>query len=746
MQPAVCAVQSAEMLRRAHAALFVVLAAVLILILVRASGPRPKPADAPASDFSAVRAMDALKQTVGTLPHPLGSEEHEKARARIAAHLESLGYEVQIQSAFVCSPHATCAPVVNLIARQPGQLAGPAVLLAAHYDSVPAGPGAADDGSGVATLLEIARIARTERFRNRIVFLIDDGEEVGLLGAEAFTADPNLSKPVAAVINLEARGTAGPSFLFETSRNNRWMVDIASRKLPRPITTSLFPAIYDLLPNDTDLTVFKRAGLQGVNFAFLRNVTYYHTPFDDVQHLDLGTLQHHGENALAMTRGFGNTPLPQASIQSAVWFDVAGFFVVRWPEHWTLALAILSALIGLIAAALLLREASARIGSIAIGAAAMLGTLAIAAVAGVGFTWLLGLRGAGIRWVAHPGGAIAAMWALGIGTAIVIGAATRRRISFDSQLVAAALVWNALGVIVTLVLPGGSYLLIIPALILSIGALLRAFGAVNEALPAIAGGVVAGLLYFPLALQLYDALGTPVLPGIALLLALFASTFMALFEPPVRRLGLSVTVVVLLCVVAALVMPPTSAEVPRQAVITYLDDGGKAVWIADEASPELQRITPFRRTTTTLFPWSGRSSYLAAAAPRFPIAPVDAEVTAQIVHDGLRTMTVHVRSPRGAARISLTVQGEVTAVRVNGVVPPPRPVRFHPQMPPGWSRIAVRGSEATIELTVRGTAPVAAWAMDVSSGLPDARLSKARDASQAIPVQEGDLTITMKKL
>jgi hypothetical protein len=734
------------MLRRAHTALFLALAAVLVLILVRASGPRPKPANAPASDFSAVRAMQALEQTVGTKPHPLGSEEHERARARIAAHLESLGYEVQLQSAFACSPHATCAPVVNVIARQPGQLAGPAVLLAAHYDSVPAGPGAADDGSGVATLLEIARIARTERFRNRIVFLIDDGEEVGLLGAEAFTADPNLSKPVAAVINLEARGTGGPSFMFETSRNNRWMVDVAARKLPRPLTTSLFPAIYDLLPNDTDLTVFKRAGLQGVNFAFLRNVTYYHTPFDDVRHLDLGTLQHHGENALAMTRGFGNTPLPQASIQSSVWFDVAGFFVVRWPEHWTLALAILSALIGIIAAALLLREQSARVGSIAIGAGAMIGALVVAGVIAVGFTWLLGLRGTGIRWVAHPGGAIAAMWAVGIGSSIVIGAATRRRVSFDSLLVAVALVWNGLGLAITLLLPGGSYLFIVPALMLSTAALLRAFGAVNEALPAIAGGAVAALIYFPLALQLYDALGTPVLPGIALLLALFASTFMALFEPPVRRLALSATIVILLCMAAALVMSPATAEVPRQADITYLDDGGKAIWIADDLTPELQRIAPFRRTTTALFPWSGRASYFAAAAHRFPIVPVQAEVTSQIVHDGLRTMSFHLRSPRGAARISLTVHADLTAVRVNGIAPPPPPARFHPQMPPGWGRITVRGNEATVELTVRGNAPVEAWAMDVSYGLPDPSLSKARDASLAIPVQEGDLTITVKKM
>ena len=45
----------------------------------------------------------------------------------------------------------------NVVARLEGTEQGPAVLLAAHYDSVAAGPGASDDGTGAATVLEIAR-------------------------------------------------------------------------------------------------------------------------------------------------------------------------------------------------------------------------------------------------------------------------------------------------------------------------------------------------------------------------------------------------------------------------------------------------------------------------------------------------------------------------------------------------------------------------------------------------------------
>src|SRR5207253_4086346 len=138
--------------------------------------------------------------------------------------------------------------IENILATQAHDAAASHVILAAHYDSVPAGPGVSDDGTGVATLLEIARAVRQEHFAHPVTFLVDDGEESGLLGAEAFAADPELARTAGFVINLEARGTSGPAFLFETSRNNRWMLADLARALPRPIGSSFFVTIYDLLP------------------------------------------------------------------------------------------------------------------------------------------------------------------------------------------------------------------------------------------------------------------------------------------------------------------------------------------------------------------------------------------------------------------------------------------------------------------------------------------------------------------
>ncbi len=73
----------------------------------------------------------------------------------------------------------------NLVATI-GPAEGNHLLLSSHYDSTPTGPGASDDGIGVATMLEVAHLLRGQRLTRPITFLFDEGEEAGLLGARAF--------------------------------------------------------------------------------------------------------------------------------------------------------------------------------------------------------------------------------------------------------------------------------------------------------------------------------------------------------------------------------------------------------------------------------------------------------------------------------------------------------------------------------------------------------------------------------
>src|SRR4051812_8606029 len=320
-------------------------------------GPSPLPESAPATSFSAARALRFERELLGgDTPHPVGTAAHDAIRDRLAAQFRALGYDVTIQRSFACSAWLTCSPVANVIARTSGDARPNALLLAAHYDSVAAGPGVSDDGVGVATLLEAARVLRNERFGNPIVYLVTDAEEAGLLGAEGFVADAGLLRNTAAVINVEARGTSGPSFLFETSRHNAWLARVIAQALPRPATSSLYYDIYELLPNDTDLTVFKRAGLAGVGFAHIGRPVHYHTPLDNLDNVTLSTLQHHGDHILAMARAMAASDLRQTSRGNAVWFDVLSFFVVWWPQRYSLVVAILSMLLLLAATFVMARD------------------------------------------------------------------------------------------------------------------------------------------------------------------------------------------------------------------------------------------------------------------------------------------------------------------------------------------------------------------------------------------------------
>ena len=127
--------------------------------------------------------------------------------------------------------------VQNLLAWLPGaDPKGKAVLLVAHYDGVGAGPAASDDGAGTAALLETMRAlrARKEPLAHDVILLFTDGEEAGLLGAAAFVREHPWAKDVAVILNFEARGTSGRSYMFETGPGNRDAVSALRRRTTSP--------------------------------------------------------------------------------------------------------------------------------------------------------------------------------------------------------------------------------------------------------------------------------------------------------------------------------------------------------------------------------------------------------------------------------------------------------------------------------------------------------------------------------
>ncbi len=324
--------------------------------------PKAAPVTAPAAEFSAERAMEHVR-AISQKPHPIGSPANAVVRDYIMAQLRAMGLRPEVQKATVVSarwaPSFAAATVQNIAARlagtdssrgqtghgRPGY--GQAVMLVAHYDSVPSGPGASDDGTAVATLLETLRALKAgPSLKHDAVLLFTDGEEAGLLGAKAFVDEHPWAKDVGLVLNFEARGTGGAAFMFETSPDNGWLIREFAKAAPHPQANSLTYDVYKLLPNDTDFSMFKQAGMQGFNFAFLDGSARYHTALDNARNTDHRSLQHQGSYALSLSRRFGNLErLDVPPKPDIVYFSVLGTALVQYPRTWVMPLAVLAAAI-----------------------------------------------------------------------------------------------------------------------------------------------------------------------------------------------------------------------------------------------------------------------------------------------------------------------------------------------------------------------------------------------------------------
>ncbi len=269
-------------------------------------------------------------RVIARAPHPNPSAELPKVASYIQDRMRALGLQVSIQAAQRTytnrAKDSHTADLTNLIGVMPGRNpAAPALLLMAHYDTVPGSPGAADDTSGVASELEIARIFKVRGQPERdVVFLITDGEELGLLGAKAFFASHPLVPHVGFVINMESRGGGGKAAMFETGDHDGAVISLFAHTARRPLSNSLSTFLYKKLPNDTDFTVSKALGIPGLNYAFIGRPGQYHSPTATPDALDQGALQSLGEQALASAGATAYAPALPAAAPDVVWGDVLG--------------------------------------------------------------------------------------------------------------------------------------------------------------------------------------------------------------------------------------------------------------------------------------------------------------------------------------------------------------------------------------------------------------------------------------
>jgi hypothetical protein len=453
--------------RRRHlfAALIVALVVLLTVVAVTPwDAPEPASEAAPAGEFSSARAMDVLR-AIAAEPRAIGSPQSAAVRDLIFERLHDLALTPHIQANEVVSDRnpRVAGLVHNVVGRLAGRDPSRAVLLVAHYDTVATAPGAADDGSGVAALLETARALRAgPPPANDIIFLFTDGEEIGLLGSQSFIEREPWAYAAGVVLNFDSAGSSSPALMYETSPQNGRLIG-AYLAAGRPYGSSLMYEVSRRQPVVSDFRPFVARGIPGMTFGMLDGPAYDHTAYDSLESFDDAGLQHTGETALALARGLGDADLWSLRGPDVVYFDLTGSVAVSYPVSWVVPLMAGTLVLFVAVVALAARRRLLTLRGIAWAALGTLVTLG-ASLLVVAAGWTMYRTAYEERVWTGTGVVISDWYRLGLvllAAAVVLGiyaGLLRRLRAWDLAVVALAW-WAAGSVVVALAFPGASYLL-----------------------------------------------------------------------------------------------------------------------------------------------------------------------------------------------------------------------------------------------------------------------------------------------
>ena len=298
----------------------IILAFVIAVAALLAYGlwtmPKPQPADAPGfSSARVIKDIEVLSRNHHSVAHP---QERAEVRDYLVGRLEKLGADsVRLfEYDSLTGPenkHVTYTfDAVNILAEFAPQHESADttwLMLVAHYDSRYSQPmpkdtvwsyGAADDGYGVGTALEVLSqtLKQHEHWKQGVKVLFTDAEEVGMKGMIAmWENDRQEFDNVGLMINLEARGTWGPCLLFETCPGNNKVMELYADAAKYPFTYSLTTVVYNFMPNFTDFTIVKDE-IPGMNFSNIADINHYHTDKDSFSNVSARTIQHYGSQVL----------------------------------------------------------------------------------------------------------------------------------------------------------------------------------------------------------------------------------------------------------------------------------------------------------------------------------------------------------------------------------------------------------------------------------------------------------------
>ncbi len=661
-------------MRRPTLLLAMVLLALLGAMAAKSLLVEVPPIRAPsaASEFDANRAKSRLAVILSDQrAHPTDTPANDAVRGRIVGLLTGIGLRPIIRDQIACnelykSRGVSCARVRNVVARI-GPPTGNALLLNAHYDSTPTGPGASDAGMGVATLLEVASILKDQRLGRPVIFLFNEGEELGLVGARAFLADP-LSRNVDSLINLEARGVEGPVNMFETSRPNGAAIAVFSSSVDHPVANSLSTDVYRLMPNYTDVNTFSERGWLTLNLAPIGNETRYHSPGDDITALSTATLQHMGNQTLAIAKELANGAPPASG--DRIFMDLAGRLLV------TLPLAVGAVLlIGLLATFAIV---SWKRGQLPRGLAVTIGTLLLSA----GLSWLalalIGLVRTGPFWRAHPEWTHLATYASVIFAAVVVMATVGRRAEVRQLRASFWLVYLAIGGLIGLFAPGGIVYFLFPPLLALIGLIASRWWRPAELAGSIAAIAILYLTWGAMLALLEELLNSGPMwlfapLGSLLILPVLIEAKPLIDAARLRQVSGIAGGLALLSWVAAAAAPAYSADRQQRFVIEHVTNANarKAYWSVLNGKARL----PDAYRAAGDWRWAkldhSDGERWVADAPPATTGPPAIEPVATLRSGSERTIRLRLR-PNGAERLVLIApeDARIRAAGTGGFVRP----------------------------------------------------------------------------
>jgi hypothetical protein len=613
---------------------------------------------------------------------------HEAVRAYIDAAFRELGMAPQIQTATDLRSYSgqfIAANVRNLTARLPGTANTKALLIACHYDSESGGigPGASDDGHAVAAMLEVARALRSgPPLKNDVIFLATDGEELGLHGAHAFVEQRDWTKDLGVVLNFEARGTGGQAMMFETSPQNGWLIRRFAQAAPHISATSLSYEIYRRMPNDTDLTVFKRAGLPGLNFAYIGNAFFYHTARDSVASIEEGSVQQQGEYMLGLARELGLADLRTVRDTNRVYFSLPGGGFVNYSERWAVPLAALCVLALAVVLMLAIRGGRLRWKDVLLGAGGYLAATILVSLS-VWQMWRLiefyspeykPFYGGLVYNLAWHEGAFVALALLG-SMGLVAWFLRRHR---ECELAAGTfLIWAAVLCAVNFVAPGASYLVQWPFLFGLAAFTVSVYAGEKAWWKGISMDVLALpvlVLFVPTIRTFFTAMGAG-MAGIGVLFVMLGAGLLTIHAALLlrafgRRCFAVGSLALILCLAGGYATRSYTNTRPKPNSVFFVQDAdaGSARWLSMDpaldpwtrrffksaSQPAMMRL-PFLSGTRDVELWS-------AAAPLQPLPPPEATLTERRGN----FVRLRLRSPRGATGFNISQSpAEVEWVEVN---------------------------------------------------------------------------------